>query len=200
MSIVTLEKNKIILQTVRLSFPQLWRAKAFKPTDEPSFSASFIMDKEADAEQILDMRKLMTKVAHDKWGPTIPKGVKLCLRDGAEPGKEDVDGYGPTIMFVSSSSKKKIPLVDEDVAPLSEDSGKPYAGCYVNASLRVWAQDNDYGKRVNAQLLAIQFVLDGEAFGEARIDVNEEFGAVERAGGESTAEQPAAEEEGSLLG
>ncbi|MNP74169.1 hypothetical protein D3C76_1710040 [compost metagenome] len=28
----------------------------------------------------------------------------------------------------------------------------------------IWAQDNSYGKRINAQLQGIQFVKDGEAF------------------------------------
>ena len=196
MAKVTPEKNKIILEVVRLSFPQLFRAKAFKPTDEPSFSGSFLMNKETDAEQIVEIRKLMTKVAHEKWGPTLPKGIKLCLRSGDEPGKEDTDGYGPEIMFVSASSKKKVPIVDESVAPLGEEDGKMYAGCYVNVSLRLWAQDNEFGKRVNAQLLAVQYACEGEAFGEAPINVNEEFSAIEG----TTGGEAASSDEGSLLG
>jgi len=41
----------------------------------------------------------------------------------------------------------------------------PYSGCYVNVSMDVWAQANDFGKRINAKLLAIQFEADGAAFG-----------------------------------
>ena len=192
--------GKIKLTNVRLSFPQLFRAKAFKADQEPSFNACFILNKEDDKEQILEVRKVMTAVAHDKWGNNIPKGVKLCLRDGAEPGKEDVDGYGPEVMFISASSRKRIPVVDRDLTPLSEEDGKPYAGCYVNVSLRLWAQDNEFGKRVNAQLQAVQFALDGDAFGETPVDVNEEFEVLDESGTAGSGEaSPAGDEGGGLL-
>ena len=45
-----------------------------------------------------------------------------------------------------------------------EPSGRPYAGCYVNAVLEFWAQDNKFGKRVNATLMGVQFFRDGDAF------------------------------------
>lgn len=184
------DQDKILLTNVRLSFPHLFRAKAFNEDQEPTFSASFILDKEADAEQILAVRQLMTKIARDKWGANIPKGIKLCLRDGNEEGKQDVDGYGPGVMFISASSRKKIPVVDRKRVPLEEDSGKPYAGCYVVASVRLWAQDNKWGKRINAQLMAVQFSLEGEAFGEAPVNVDEEFEelADESGGGAATGE------------
>lgn len=172
-------KEIVKLTTTRLSFPQLFRAKAFQKDQEPTFSACFILDKAKDAKQIAGVKEAMAAVAKEKWGDKVPKGVKLCLRAGDEPGKEDVDGYGPEVMFISASSRKKIPVVNRDLTPLGEDDGKPYAGCFVNASLRLWAQDNEYGKRINAQLRAVQFVKDGEAFGEAPVDVEEEFEAME---------------------
>ena len=36
----------------------------------------------------------------------------------------------------------------------------------------VWAQNNQYGKRINAQLDGVQFVRDGEPFGEGGISVD----------------------------
>jgi hypothetical protein len=43
----------------------------------------------------------------------------------------------------------------------------------------VWAQDNQYGKRINAALRAVQFVKDGAPFGEGNIDVSQEFTALD---------------------
>mgnify|MGYP001230954780 CR=1 FL=1 len=37
---------------------------------------------------------------------------------------------------------------------------------YVNANIELWAQNNAYGKRINATLLVVQFSKDGEPFGE----------------------------------
>ena len=34
----------------------------------------------------------------------------------------------------------------------------------MNAILDIWAQDNQYGKKVNAQLQGVQFFKDGDAF------------------------------------
>src|SRR5690606_35028412 len=50
-----------------------------------------------------------------------------------------------------------------------------YGGCYANILIRPWYQDGQkvgkgYGKRINAGIVGVQFVRDGEPFGEGRID------------------------------
>lgn len=45
----------------------------------------------------------------------------------------------------------------------SEDDCEIYSGCFVNAKINLWAQKNTYGKRINCELIAIQFASDGEA-------------------------------------
>ena len=56
-------------------------------------------------------------------------------------------------------------ILDKDKTELSQTAGRPYGGCYVNATIEVWAQNNDFGKTTRAQLLAVQFAKDGDAFG-----------------------------------
>ena len=177
----------IQLANVRLSFPNLFRPKAFsaptpgQPASEPKFSATAILEKVQDAAQIKALQAGMKAIAEEKWGVgKVPKSVKLCLRDGVE--KDETDGYGDEVMFVSASSAKRVPVVDRDLTPLMEENGKPYAGCYVNMSIRLWAQDNQFGKRVNAQLRAVQFVKDGEAFGDKPVDPQKEFKQIEDSG------------------
>ncbi len=64
-----------------------------------------------------------------------------------------------------------------------------YGGAYGSILIRPWYQDHKkYGKRVNATLVAIQFVEDGEAFGSGRIsskDVDDSFDDYEGGGGDS---------------
>jgi hypothetical protein len=43
----------------------------------------------------------------------------------------------------------------------------------------VWAQDSHGRKGINGNLLAIQFVRDGQAFGKAPINIDDEFEALE---------------------
>jgi hypothetical protein len=166
---------KVRLKNVRLSFPALFAAKAVND-GEAKFSASFLLKKDEDAKQIALIERTIEKVKAEKWGKNPPKGIKLCLHEGSE---KDFDGYDETIMFISSSSARRPVVVDKDLRPLVGEDGKPYAGCYVNCTLRLWAQDNKYGKRVNASLEAVQFARDGEAFGAAPVSAEEEFTSLE---------------------
>jgi hypothetical protein len=170
---------KIKLTAVRLSFPQLFKPKAFEDGGEVSYGAAFILDKTKHAGLIKEFRAMVKEIASEYFKGKIPPMVaqKHPLRDGSE--KEDRDGYGDGVMFIGSRNKKRPTVVDRDLSPLAEEDGKPYAGCYVNATLRLWVQDNKFGKRVNCQLRAVQFVKDGEPFGQAPVDANEEFDSLD---------------------
>lgn len=168
--------SNVQIKKVRLSFPALFKPEAFDKDKEPKYKASFILDKKANAADIATLRKAIQAVIAEQWGPKPPKGIKVCLREGTE---REVDGYGPDVMFINASSGKKIPVVDTDWTPLDIESDKPYAGCYVNASLRLWAQDNEWGKKVNCALRAVRFIEDGDPFGEAPLsedDLRRELG------------------------
>lgn len=57
-----------------------------------------------------------------------------------------------------------------------------YGGCWVNILIRPWYQNNSWGKKVNANLLAVQFVADDEPFGEGRIsddEIDDSFGVID---------------------
>lgn len=170
--------ENVKLENVRLSFPALFKPTVFnnEKDKKPKYKATFILDIKKNAADIAKIKAAMTYVLKEKYGDKIPKGFKLALRNGAE--KPDIDGYGEGVMFIAASSDKKPRVVERNLDELSEESGKPYAGCFVNATIRMWVMDNGYGKRVNASLRAVQFLEHGEAFGEKPVDPNEEFEAL----------------------
>ena len=177
-----MQVDQIRLINVRLSFPDIWSAKSVDGKGEPKFGCSLLLKKDDDSEQIQALKLLIMKVAKEKFGAKtadlIKKGtLKLCLHEGHE---KDYEGYGDEVMFVTTSSKRRPTLVDRDRSPLSEEDGRPYAGCYVNAVFRLWAQDNNYGKRINAQLQGLQFSGDGEPFGVAPFNAEEAFDELEK--------------------
>lgn len=110
---------------------------------------------------------------------------RLCLHKGniSKPG---ADGY-KDMLYVSASSKKRFTIVDGDRTPLTAESGRPYSGCYANAIVQIWAQNNQYGKRINAQVAGVQFLRHGESFGGGRVAAPEEFSSVSAAGADSAA-------------
>ena len=78
---------------------------------------------------------------------------------------------------MAAASQENAPptVIDRDRSPLSRTSGRPYAGCYVNASLEFWAQDNQWGKRINCTLRGVQFYRDGDSFSAGRPADSDEF-------------------------
>lgn len=176
MSKPTEDPTIIKLKNVRLSYPQLFVAKPPEPGKEPVFSATFLLDKKQHKDVITQIEKLTERVALDEFKKKV-KLNRVPLRDGNE--KEGTEGYGDEIMFVGARNKVRPVVVDQQRNPLGPEDGKPYAGCYVNANIRLFAYDHPTGgKGVSASLRAVQFVKDGESFGAGPVNAEEEFEAV----------------------
>jgi hypothetical protein len=160
--------SKIHLKNVRLSYPSLFR-KAIFQGNETKFEATFLISKEDTlTKQLLDSA-IAAAVADAKI--KMPKEDKLCLKDGDSC---EYDGYADHWSLKASSNKRPT-VIDRDRTPLVEEDGKPYAGCYVNAIVDIWVMNNQYGKRVGANLYGVQFLKDGEPFAAGDVDVTEEF-------------------------
>lgn len=176
------KKDTIIkLNDVRLSYPDLFVAKANKDDKggdkTPKFGATFILDKKKHATLIVQIQKEIERVALDEFKKKVPL-KHAVLRDGSE--KEDKSGYGDDVMFMAAKTETRPPVVDKDLTPLVKEDGKPYAGCYVNATIRLYAYNHPTGgKGVSAALRAVQFLRDGESFGAGPVNVEDEFEAVE---------------------
>lgn len=163
---------KVQLKEVRLAFPALFQAKAVKGNEsgEPRFSAAFVI--EPGSTNAKALKAAVEAVAKEKWGAKatailteLRSKDRIAYKEG--PLSKDGTPYdGFEGMHSINASNKTRPLVlNRDKTPLTAQDGKPYGGCYVNASIELWAQDNSFGKRVNASLKGVQFVKDGEAFG-----------------------------------
>jgi hypothetical protein len=168
---------KIKLQNVRLAFPQLFEAKTVNGEGKPAFSAAFLIDP-ADP-QVKTINAAIEQVAKEKWGAKadamlkqMRAGDKLALHDGDL--KSSYDGFVGNL-YISARSATRPLVINADKSPLVEADGKPYAGCYVNASVELWAQDNNYGKRINASLGGVQFARDGDAFAGGGAASEDEF-------------------------
>ena len=172
------------LRNVRLSFPSLFKARAFEEGKEPTFQATFLMPRTGDPENNLDyLKQGIGIVVKNGLKGQHPGADRVCVRSGKEKGERGIDGYSAEMAYCSANSRKRPIVVDRNMTPLTEEEGKPYAGCYVNASIRLWAQDGSknpkWGKRVNAQLRAVQFAAEGEPFGDSSVDPEDEFEAGE---------------------
>jgi len=173
---------RVLLKNVRLSYPSIYKAKVFGGSDggdssgEPKFSAVALMDPTTKIGKV-NIAKLEDAIEHVKrttWPKGAPKfsPTKICLKD-SEDLEEMKEGY-EGMMYVTASNARKPRVLDVDGQDVREgEEGAPYAGCYVDMIVRVWGQDNKYGKRINASLEGVKFRADGEAFGAAPIDADD---------------------------
>lgn len=153
---------KIKLNDVRISFPDIFEAKAFNDS-APRYSAQFIFEPDSKVHEAVE--SAIDAVGEEKWKKSWPK-IKaqleskdaMCSHDGE---LKEYPGYEGNL-YISSSNKVRPMVIDKDKSPLTQEDGVIYSGCYVNAIIDIWAQDNQYGKRVNAKLMAVQFKRAGE--------------------------------------
>jgi hypothetical protein len=173
--------STVMLQDVRLSFANaLFEAKQVQDQGDAKFSASFIIPPAHPCVKAI--KDAMKKAAEEKWGAkagevfiALKAGDKLALRDGDT--KPQYEGYKGNL-FLNASNKIKPLVIDGNKSPLQASSGKPYAGCYVNGSIEVWAQDNKFGKRINATLKGVQFLRDGARLAGGGVASAEDFEAI----------------------
>jgi len=187
--------DTIYLSNVRLSFPKLIEPSAAQDNAAKKFSADFILA--PNDPQLGKFMAEVNKLATEKWKEhaaavlgVVQTDRKLrCYGNGSE--KVDKKTYKPYSgyegnAYISANSNEDRPpqimrIADGKVAANAierqELARALYGGCYVNVALRPWAQDNQFGRAVRCELVAIQFSKDGEAFGEPAPDLSM-FGAV----------------------
>lgn len=174
----------VILNGVRLQWSAVHEPDADRTDDKTgkvikgkySVTALFAPGSEADKAA----RAAFQAAAVEEFGAnhaTILEAMspdKKCLRNGNRrldkdgAVKEEFEG----MLYLVARNKVK-PVVVGPRGPsdiLTADSGKPYRGCYANIKVDIsgWKAPVDQGgNQVNARLLAVQFVRDGEGFGGA---------------------------------
>lgn len=165
------ERHKYRLENVRIAFPNLFSPMARKPEDTPKFSAAFLMDEKEHAATIEALQECVDTLAKENGMKKLKTSLS-CLKPGEE--KDEYEGFEGTY-FISASNTRRPMVLDTDKTPLAEADGKIYPGCYVDAIVEIWKQDNIHGKRINAQLSGIRFVADGEPLGGGSIADEEDF-------------------------
>jgi hypothetical protein len=168
-----------MLKNVRISFPELFVPKAPKGSLIPKYGAHFIFDKDSDTHKAV--LAAIEEVAAAKWeskAASILKTMRLgdptkfCLRDGDMMDREAYNGR----MFVNASNKNRPTVVDRAKQPLTAASGVLYGGCYVNAQVDIYAMKHETGGyQVNASLMGVQFVRDGDSFTGGRPSKADDF-------------------------
>lgn len=183
----------IYLQNVRLSFPFLVEPRSDGETSAPKYIADLLMPK--DHNGFSEFMKVYGKLALAKWGEHTQQVMQMIQADRKfrcyGPGSEKVnkktfkcyDGYEGNV-YLSANNRSSPQMIKPDGNPVDPGNTMEvkavartmYGGCYVNAAVKPWVQDNKHGRGIRLELVAIQFNADGQAFGEGSPDVSGMFG------------------------
>ena len=174
--------TRIRIENVRFNFTStLFTPKAGKEVgSKEKFSVVSIIPK--DHPQLAAIKEAMAEAATAKWGAKAPEvlkalaaGDRLCLHDG--DAKADHAGYAGNL-FINASNELRPVVVGPARETLVASDGKPYSGSYGNVIVDFWAQDNQFGKRVNASLMGAQFIKDGERLSGGGVAAADDFEAI----------------------
>lgn len=167
------EDGVLIVKNVRLSYEHVFEPWGKEEGKPKKYSGKFLLPKsthKAEAKAVLDH---VIGIMKDKWKTRLGND-QIFIRDGDALGKEEYAGY----YVISASEKADHPpaVIDKDRRPLTPKDDKVYSGAWVNVMINPWAQDNIHGKKVNANLLAVQFKRHDTKFSQInRPDVDEAF-------------------------
>lgn len=169
------------LENVRFTFVQsLFDAKQVNNQGEAKFSCTGLLPR--DHPQLPAIGTTIHAVAVAKWGAkadevlkALKAGDRLPLHDG--DAKNQYQGYAGNY-FINASNKMRPLVIGPARENLTAADGKPYSGSYGNMIVQFWAQDNQYGKRINASLLGVQFVKDGERLAGGGVAAADDFEAI----------------------
>ena len=190
------QDNRLTIKDVRIAYAQgIFTARAAKPGDKEKYGAAFLFP--ANHPAVKELSAAVVRAAQTKWGAKADDMLKQLKAADRLPvhngdGKASSTGYAGNLYLNAGNAIRPL-VLDNNKAPLTAADGKPYSGCYVNAIIEVWAQDNQHGKRINASLLGVQFVRDGERLAGGSTASADDFEAIPGAEGE-TAPKSAADE------
>lgn len=169
---------RVTIKDVRIAYAQgVFQARAAKPGDKEKFGAAFLFEPGHPVVKLL--AEAVGAAAKAKWADKandmlkqLKAGDRLPVHSG--DAKASSAGYAG-MLYMNAGNALRPLVIDSNNAPLTEADGRPYSGCYVNAIVEIWAQDNQHGKRVNASLLGVQFARDGERFAGGSVATTDDF-------------------------
>lgn len=177
---------KLKLNNVRLAFPDLFEAVQYDGKGPFRYNATFLIV--PGSANDVAIRAGIQEVANEKFGAKAASFLKqwegnsqkFCYLDG---NLKEYDGYEGMMYLSAHRRQNDGPPTILDRRPKNDDgspnlltaaSGKPYAGCYVNASVEIYAQDKD-NPGIRCGFTGVQFASDGDAFSGGKAASADEY-------------------------
>ncbi|MGN0384578.1 MAG: ssDNA-binding protein [Lachnospiraceae bacterium] len=180
---------------VRASYVHIFTPRTPDNGGEPKYSVTLLIPKSDTATLnalYADIEKAKQDGAQKVFGGNIPPQCKIPIYDG--------DGYRPSgeafgeecrgCMVVTASAKQQPVIVGLDMQNILNPADV-YSGCYIRASVNMFAYNSNGNKGIGCGLNAVQKIEDGEPL-SMRVSAEEAFGGANTYGNtQQYAPQPA---------
>ena len=155
----------VVTGKVRLSYPNLFKAKAFGNSTDAKYSASFLIPK-SDTATVAKIKAAIEEAKEDgkssKWKGRIPANLRSPLRDGDAERAADHPEYAG-MWFINATSGNAPKLYDKDHSEIL-DSEDLYPGCWVRADINFNAYSFNGNNGVGAYISSVMKWKDAERF------------------------------------
>jgi len=169
------EAKFVIIKNARLSFPALFKPEASQDGGSPRYKVSLLLDPkdEGNKAQLLELKATIDQMWQEyvkKPDQKAPRDKTCLKKDGAWDGYEGM-WY---ISAARAESQGKPVLLGRRKDALPDSSTELYAGCYVNAKIRLYAHEHPKsGKRINASIEVVQKAREGTPFGAGPASIDD---------------------------
>lgn len=171
-------ETRVVTGTVRFSYVHVFEPWSGDGTSDPKFSVAILIPK-SDKATLAKIQRAVESAKHignKKWGNTLPRNLKLPLRDGDEERPDQPEYVGH--YFLNASSKTQPNVVDKALHPIL-DAMEFYSGCYGRASLNFYAFSANGNNGIAVGLQNLQKTADGEPLGGGRSKPEDDFEAID---------------------
>lgn len=170
LSISKIEENGIkkvlfLASGVRVSYPRLWEEEQKgKNRFKKGLQILFPKDDPDAVEAVEKLQSYIDEVVIPKEfdGRELPD-EDVCLKDGdRKGGKERFKDHW--YLSTNQTNSQVVVFAPGGHTPMSRaeydqlpENQKFVDGCWGTVKFQMWAQDNDYGKKINGELLAVRW-------------------------------------------
>lgn len=154
--------SEISIENVQIAFPSVFAHEVFQGQPTGRYGVTILLPKAR--EDVYDNLVNNVHVSALEAANVKRSQIKgMYLSDGDETAYSAFAGH----WIIKATSRTRPLLVDRNAVRVTSPDGHAMfeAGCIVNARIRPWVQNNQYGKRINCALLGLQFVEAGLPLG-----------------------------------
>lgn len=142
----------------RVSFPQVFKPKAFDEGSEPKYSITMLFAKDAD---LSELKRAVNKLKKEHFSRLDDEDVFTPFTEVKKKLRKGYEGYENTTPLTASSNRKP-KVIDVKTGELIIHPEDFYPGCYAKAVVNIYDFNKSVNKGISLGLVNLIKMRDGD--------------------------------------